>query len=218
MDEEETSLLSELVKFLTLTEEFKTVTVSFEQEVRAASLSSSSSVSLDCGSSTSSLNDSFSSFSSSTFPDGTGSQRLFNVKVKINVIELADFNEDLAERIMWDKKEFLEMLQFIIFRFSITLELGIKKQSQILLTPVITGLAPFYDHEVQDGAELNQERSGRLMSAKVKVVGLSATMKYVSSTSYLCTSTDCEDFRDETEYVKVFSAVGDSKEHHQCVR
>ena len=83
MDEEETSLLSELVKFLTLTEEFKTVTESFEQEVRAASLSSSSSVSLDCGSSTSSLNDSFSSFSSSTFPDGTGNHRLFNMKVKI---------------------------------------------------------------------------------------------------------------------------------------
>ena len=61
-------------------------------------------------------------------------------------------------------------------------------------------------------------RSGQLMSAKVRVVGLSATMKYVSSTSYLCTSTDCEDFRDEAEYFKVFSAVGDSKEHHQCVR
>ena len=194
----------------------KNIAESFEQEVKA--VNSSSSVSLFAGASTSSLNDSFSSFSSSTFPDGTGPHRLYNFKIQINVIELADFNEDLAKMIMSEKKEFLDMVQFIIFRFSITLEFGIQKQSQILLTPVITGLAPFYEHEVKDGKELNQLRSGQLMSAKVKVVGLAATMKYVSSTSYLCTSTDCEDFRDETEYVKVFSAAGDRKEHHQCGR
>lgn len=216
MDEEQIGLLTELVRFLNMTGELKNITESFEEEVKA--VNSSSSVSLFAGSSTSSLNDSFSSFTSSTFPDGTGNHRLYNVKVKFNVIELADFNEDLAEMIMRKKKEFLELLQFIIFRFSITLEFGIKKQSQILLTPVITGLAAFYDHEVKDGKELNQMRSGQLMSAKVRVVGLSATMKYVSSTSYLCTSTDCEDFRDETEYFKVFSAVGESKEVHQCVR
>ena len=195
----------------------KNIAESFEQEVKA--VNSSSSVSLFAGSSTSSLNDSFSSFSSSTFPDGTGPHRLYNLKIKINVIELADFNEDLAKMIMSEKKEFLDMVRFIIFRFSIALEFGIQKQSQILLTPVITGLAAFYEHEVKDGKELNQLWSSQLMSAKVRVVGLAATMKYVSSTSYLCTSTDCEEFRDETEYVKVFSAVGDRKEeHHQCVR
>ena len=214
--EEESSLLTELVKFLNLTGELKNITESFEEELK--SISSTSSVSSLAGSSTSSLNDSFCSFSSSTFPDGTGSQRLFNVKVQINVIQLADFNEDLAELIMSEKKEFLEMLQLIIFRFSGTLEFGIKKQSQILLTPVITGLAPFYDHEVLDGKELNQVKSGHLLSARVRVVGLAATMKYVSSTSYICSSTDCEDFRDEKEYVKVFSAVGDTKELFQCVR
>ena len=220
MDEKQARRLTELVKFLNLTGEIFRITETFEEELKAAALSSSSSVSLfsGSGSSTSSLNDSFCSFSSSTFPDGTGNHRLFNMKVKINVIELADFDQDLAEMIMREKREFLELLRFIIFKFSTTLELGIKKQSQILLTPVITGLASFYDHEVREGKELNQMKSGHLMSAKVRVVGLSATMKYVSSTSYICTSTDCEDFRDETEYVKVFSAVGDRKELHQCTR
>ena len=214
--EEETCLLTELVKFLNFTGELKNISERFEQELK--SISSTSSASSLAGSSTGSLNDSFCSFSSSTYPDGTGNQRLFNVKVQINVIQLADFNEDLAMMIMSEKKEFLEMLQLIIFRFSVTLEFGIKKRSQILLTPVITGLAPLYDHEVLDGKELNQIKSGHLMSATVMVAGLAATMKYVSSTSYLCTSTDCEDFRDEAEYVKVFSAVSESKEQFQCLR
>ena len=142
--DDEQTLISELVRYLDYTDQLSDITDSLTLE--AKSLSSSPSVIQLPGSSN--LNDSFSSFSSSVFPDGN--QRLFHVQIRINVIQLADFNEDLAEMVMRQKKEFVEMLQFVIFKFSSCLEeeeKPILKQSQILVTPVITGLADFYEHE-----------------------------------------------------------------------
>ena len=212
--EDETRLISGLVLYLDHTGQLTRISGRLKEEAKALS---SSSVHQLSRTSVSSLNDSFNSSSSSVFPNGN--HRMFQIQVEINVILMADFHEDLAEMIMTDKKEFLELLQFVIYRFSTTLEEEVVcKPSQIVLTPVISGLAPCSDHEVRCRTELSQVTPGYLMSATVMVVGLGLTVKYVSSTSYHCTSEDCEEFRDDTEYVKVFSPVGESKEHFQCSR
>ena len=210
--EVDSKLMSALVQYLDYTGELINITNTLKQEFKSNTSSELS------RSSAYSLNDSFSSVGSgsSIFPEGN--RQLLRVQVKINVILLAEFDVDLAEMIMMDKKNFIELFQYVTFKFLTNVMYKISKQSQILVTPIITGLAPLYDHEVRDRSELSLIRSSCLMSAKVTVVGLAMSVKYVSSTSYHCTSHDCEDFRDETEYVKMFSAVGGSEEYYQCIR
>ena len=103
--EDETRLISGLVLYLDHTGQLTRISGRLKEEAKALS---SSSVQQLSRTSVSSLNDSFNSSSSSVFPNGN--HRMFQIQVEINVILMADFHEDLAEMIMTDKKEFLELL------------------------------------------------------------------------------------------------------------
>merc|ERR1712126_408929 len=75
-----------------------------------------------------------------------------------------------------------------------------------------------YEHRVRDGKHLGHlVKSDKIWSGKVQLVGLSAKVKYVSSTTYVCTSHDCDGCRDNMIYVKVFSPVPNKGEAREDV-
>ena len=110
--EVDSKLMSALVQYLDYTGELINITNTLKQEFKSNTSSELS------RSSAYSLNDSFSSVGSgsSIFPEGN--RQLLRVQVKINVILLAEFDVDLAEMIMMDKKNFIELLVSILIAYS----------------------------------------------------------------------------------------------------
>ena len=82
------------------------------------------------------LNDSFSSFNSTI----SSKSRIFHLRPRINVISLTDISYNLGQLIMEDPRKFRKYLQLVIFQISLELQCDeITNQSQIVVTPVIQG-------------------------------------------------------------------------------
>ena len=148
-----------------------------------------------------SLNDSFGS--SSTLL--TSRSRVYHLQPVINVIKVTSISPRLGRLVMEEFREFRKLSQLLLFQHAVNIGCeDITVQTQLVVSPVVTGLAPFYEHHVRDARHLGPlVSSERLWSSKVCLTGLSEVVKYVSSASYVCTSKDCEGCRDGALYVKV---------------
>ena len=148
-----------------------------------------------------SLDDSFGS--SSTLLSSRS--RVYHLCPEINVIQVTNFSPELGRLVMEDPGSFRKLAQLVLFQLAINFGCeDITVQSQLVVSPVVTGLAFFYDHLVRDARHLPPlVSSERLWSSEVTLMGRSQVVKYVSSASYVCTSQECGGCRDGSLHVKV---------------
>ena len=106
---------------------------------------------------------------------------------------------------MEDPVSFRNLVQLVLFQLAVNLGCeDITVQDQLVVSPVVTGLAFFYEHLVRNARNLGPlVCSERLCSSEVTLMGRSQVVKYVSSASYVCTSQECEGCRDGSLHVKV---------------
>jgi len=160
-------------------------------------------------------NDSFSSFNSFT---SAARARVFSFRPTINVIQMVDICPQLGMMVQSNPLSFRKLLQNVIFQQARCLESEeIILKSQVVVRPSITGLAPCYEHQVQSAGWLVGLPHGEsYRSMRVTLVAMSEKVKYVSSTSYICPSGDCEGAREEMLFVKVFSPMGGKQISQEC--
>ena len=148
-----------------------------------------------------SLDDSFGS--SSTLLSSRS--RVYHLCPEINVIRITDISPELGRLVMEDPVSFRNLVQLVLFQLAVNLGCeDITVQDQLVVSPVVTGLAFFYEHLVRNARNLGPlVCSERLCSSEVTLMGRSQVVKYVSSASYVCTSQECEGCRDGSLHVKV---------------
>ena len=148
-----------------------------------------------------SLDDSFGS--SSTLLSSRS--RVYHLSPEINVIRITNISPELGRLVMEDPGSFRKIAQLVLFQLAVNLGCeDITVQDQLVVSPVVTGLASFYEHFVRDARDLGPlVSSERLWSSEVTLMGMSQVVKYVSSASYVCTSPECEGCRDGSLHVKV---------------
>eukprot|EP00092_Neocalanus_flemingeri_P035617 GFUD01038771.1.p1 GENE.GFUD01038771.1~~GFUD01038771.1.p1 ORF type:complete len:458 (+),score=167.48 GFUD01038771.1:51-1424(+) len=161
-------------------------------------------------------NDSFSSFNSAS--SSAARARVFNFRPTINVTLMVDISPQLGVMVQSNPASFRKLLQGVIFQQARCLESEeIIQQSQVTVSPVITGLTPFYEHQVQSAGWLVGLPHGEsYRSMRVTLVAMSEKVNYVSSTSYVCPSLECEGDREAMLFVKVFSPVGGRQTRQEC--
>ena len=162
------------------------------------------------------LNDSFSSYSSTS---GTATQQL-TFRPAVNVALVADTNSGLARIIMEEPATFRSLLQTLILRLARSLGVEGLLQTQVVAIPCVSGLLPFYEHEVTPDRWLGGMRaSPRLLSLRhTTLVSLSEKVKYVSSASYLCLDPSCAWRGDDSAFVRVFGpAQGGERRSQECL-
>jgi len=126
------------------------------------------------------------------------------------VMELVNINPELGRIIMEQPNKLCSLLQKVMFMLARYLDVeDICQQSQVVVIPSISGLIPFYNHEVLHGSWLaSLPTSSRLRSLpRAVVVGLSETVQYVSRATYRCTSQECLWGTEDSQYVKIFSPM-----------
>ena len=161
-------------------------------------------------------NDSFSSYSSTS---GTATQQL-TFRPAVSVALVADTNSGLARIIMEEPATFRSLLQTLILRLARSLGVEGLLQTQVVAIPCVSGLLPFYEHEVTPDRWLGGLRaSPRLLSLRhTTLVSLSEKVKYVSSATYLCLDPSCAWRGDEGAFVKVFGpAQGGERRSQECL-
>ena len=155
-------------------------------------------------------NNSFSSFNSNH--GGSGSVVTF--RPSVCVMELVNINPELARIVMEQPNKLCGLLQTVIFKLARYHHIeDMWQESQVVVIPSISGLIPFYNHEVVHGSWLaSLPPSSRLRSLpRAVVVGLSETVQYVSRATYSCTSQECLWGTEESQYVKIFSPMDEGR-------
>ena len=135
-------------------------------------------------------NNSYSSFNSNYGQSG----RVITFRPSMCVMELVNINPELGRIVMEQPNKLCSLLQKVMFMLARYLDVeDICQQSQVVVIPSISGLIPFYNHEVLHGSWLaSLPTSSRLRSLpRAVVVGLSETVQYVSRATYRCTSQEC---------------------------
>ena len=137
--------------------------------------------------------------------------RVYHLSPEINVIQVTDISPKLGRLIMEDLGLFRRLAQHVFFQLAVNIGCeDIIVEEQLVVTPVVIGLAFFYEHLVRDARHLGPlVSSERLWSSEVTLLGRSQVVKYVSSASYVCTSQECGECRDGTLYVKVGMRVNE---------
>ena len=161
-------------------------------------------------------NDSFSSLNSAL--TSAARSRVFHFTPTINVIFMVDISPQLGVMVQTNPARFRKLLQGVIFQHAMCLESEeIVKQSQVVVRPIITGLAHCYEHQIDSASWLVGLPHGEsYRSMRVTIVAVSEKVKYVSSTSYVCPSVECEGDREEMLFVKVFSPVEGRQTRQDC--
>ena len=198
---EEINHCIDITKYLDSNGELANISNHLRTQAKSDNINTPSFVSFYGKSSAHSLNDSFSS--SSTLCSSNA--RIFHLQPKINVIAVTELSPDLGRLVMEEPRVFRRLLQLVLFQLAVSLGCEeVAHKSQLVVTPEVTGLAAFYEHRVRDTRQLpGLVTSDKLWSGKVQLVGLSDTVKYVSSASFVCRSAECEGCRDNMVYVKV---------------
>ena len=151
-------------------------------------------------------NNSYSSFNSNYGQSG----RVITFRPSVCVMELVNINPELGRIVMEQPNKLCSLLQKVMFMLARYLDVeDICQQSQVVVIPSISGLIPFYNHEVLHGSWLaSLPTSSRLRSLpRAVVVGLSETVQYVSRATYRCTSQECLWGTEDSQYVKIFSPM-----------
>ena len=148
-------------------------------------------------------NDSFSSHSSTS--DQSSQQLTF--RPAVNVAQVTDGSPQLGRFIMEEPISFRKLLKSAIFQLAKSLGVEGLQQNQVVAIPSITGLVPFYEHEVTGYGWLGGLRdSPKLHSLERAVlVALSEKVKYVSCATYKCLEVGCGWLGENSLYVKLFS-------------
>ena len=148
-----------------------------------------------------SLNDSFSSFSSTAGP----SLPQLTLKPCIQVSEVGEVCRDLAKFVMDQPFQFNRLLQHLVVKLGKSEGTDVE-MGRVVVLPSFSSLLPFYEHEVtcerwmggmKDSPKLWSLRKGRLVS-------ISERVKFVSSATYNCAQPSCMWRGQEEAFVKVF--------------
>ena len=117
----------------------------------------------------------------------------------------ADISLDLAKTLQQYPTS-VELLKNLIWKTARVLESEvITDPAQICVTPNVIGLVQDNEKNITDVRHLpdpHNKSKSQYMSLQGQLVGRSSRVKYISSTSYSCTSEECCS-RTETVYVRV---------------